>query len=532
MLSIKNGNNSLINSKSNLSIVEQENLNTEKKNLINIFKLVIKDLIDSSSIKLNKNKNIETSTSFELFFDVFENILNHGFKGKKGLYYLSFQKKDYSSLLDIVESKFDNSNKNLKSIKDISEIKTSLGRVRAWLRILLMQKQLSETFSLLIQEKDLLNEIYEKDSILVSDEANIIVGLLIGLNALDFSIDLKAILEILDLPLHLINYSNYLRERIPSEFDETSNLNDNENKICEIFNQKNFVEELNKKQEAQLEYLTRRVTDLEKSNFELNDQSTAFKLENKDLLNKLNTMELEKVKLEEEYKTKYDALINDHSIERETYLNSKSGLDSMYIELQKKILEETKLRTSLENEVTIQQTMKNELETALKLMDHSLIDKQETINRLRDQLDQVKSLNLELNQKNITLTQEYNQNKEKLNRIEKENEELKVNLNDKHNMLLETIESFNKQEIDLCKCKQKNENLETNFAIEKNWRIELQNELSIKNDLIRISNEKLKHLDDTNNQLDQMRFECLNLKETNSELEKTLEEMGSKLGDL
>ena len=40
--------------------------------------------------------------------------------------------------------------------------------------------------------------------------------------------------------------------------------------------------------------------------------------------------------------------------------------------------------------------MKNELETALKLMDHSLIDKQETINRLRDQLDQVKSLNLQI----------------------------------------------------------------------------------------------------------------------------------------
>jgi hypothetical protein len=181
MLSIINGNNSnntniSATSKPSQAAIEQENLLIEKKNLINIFKLVIKDLIDSSSIKLNKNKIIEASTSYNQFFDVFENILNHGFRGRKGLYYLSFQKKDYSSLLDIVESKFDNMNKNLKTIKEISEIKTSLGRVRAWLRILLMQKQLAETFDLLVQEKALLTEIYESGSIMLSDEANIISG--------------------------------------------------------------------------------------------------------------------------------------------------------------------------------------------------------------------------------------------------------------------------------------------------------------------------------------------------------------------
>jgi RUN and FYVE domain-containing protein 1 len=52
----------------------------EKKNLINIFKLVIKELIQSSNLN---NKTIDNkSTHFIYFFDVFENILDNGLKSK------------------------------------------------------------------------------------------------------------------------------------------------------------------------------------------------------------------------------------------------------------------------------------------------------------------------------------------------------------------------------------------------------------------------------------------------------------------
>jgi hypothetical protein len=39
--------------------------------------------------------------------------------------------------------------------------------------------------------------------------------------------------------------------------------------------------------------------------------------------------------------------------------------------------------------------MKAELESAIKLMDKGLIDKQDLIERLRDQLEQVKKMNLD-----------------------------------------------------------------------------------------------------------------------------------------
>ena len=50
---------------------------------------------------------------------------------------------------------------------------------------------------------------------------------------------------------------------------------------------------------------------------------------------------------------------------------------------------------NLENELQSQATMKTELEGAIKLMDESLIDKQDLIEKLREQLTQVKEINLD-----------------------------------------------------------------------------------------------------------------------------------------
>jgi hypothetical protein len=52
----------------------------EKANLINIFKLVVKDLIEYSL--RSERRSIDKNSSYLFnFLDVFENILNHGIKG-------------------------------------------------------------------------------------------------------------------------------------------------------------------------------------------------------------------------------------------------------------------------------------------------------------------------------------------------------------------------------------------------------------------------------------------------------------------
>ena len=111
------------------------------------------------------------------------------------------------------------------------------------------------------------SDIYEKESILISEEASIIAGLLVGLNAFDVTIDIKSELNEFDLPLKPLNYSLYLREKI----SEINDLNENENdlKINEILDQKNFLEEINKRLELNLNQVNK-IQVYHQSNLKLN----------------------------------------------------------------------------------------------------------------------------------------------------------------------------------------------------------------------------------------------------------------------
>lgn len=144
----------------------------------------------------------------------------------------------------------------------MTEIKTSLGKLRAWIRILVMQKHLADDFTSLIQKKQALEDLYDSEALLLSEEANVISGLLIGLNGLDFSIDLKSIIVTLDLPIRVVDYSTYLREKIPDLENVKEKTEDEEEKnikFYEILDQKNYLEEINKSMKAQLDTLNKRV---------------------------------------------------------------------------------------------------------------------------------------------------------------------------------------------------------------------------------------------------------------------------------
>lgn len=67
-----------------------------------------------------------------------------------------------------------------------------MGRARAWLRLALMQKKLADYLKVLIDHKDeALVEYFEPDALMLSDEAIIIIGLLVGLNVIDCNLCVK-----------------------------------------------------------------------------------------------------------------------------------------------------------------------------------------------------------------------------------------------------------------------------------------------------------------------------------------------------
>jgi hypothetical protein len=197
--------------------LDSDSLIIDKQNLLCVFKLVIKDLLDTS---LKRERTLEKEDfSLRNFFIVFEHILLHGYNGKKSFPIgTSSNRKDLWPIIELITRKSTDTLMSDISIstKEMTNIRTSLGRVRAWLRLALMQKRLADYFKILVEQKQELNDLYDSQAIMLSDESIIITGLLVGINVLDFNFCLKEMT--LDYPTEsTINYSLYLRERrIPS----------------------------------------------------------------------------------------------------------------------------------------------------------------------------------------------------------------------------------------------------------------------------------------------------------------------------
>jgi RUN and FYVE domain-containing protein 1/2 len=198
--------------------LDVDNLLVEKQNLLAVFKLVMKDLLNSSL----RHERLLEKEFFPLkhFFIVFEHILFHGYTGKKSFpMSSSFNRRDLWPIIDLIARKSTDVNIAQISIssKEMTHIRTSLGRVRAWLRLAMMQKRLADYFKILVEQKHDLKELYEHDALIMSDEISIVTGLLVGLNVLDLNFCLKETL--LDYPSETcIYYSLYLRERrIPGQ---------------------------------------------------------------------------------------------------------------------------------------------------------------------------------------------------------------------------------------------------------------------------------------------------------------------------
>lgn len=111
---------------------------------------------------------------------------NSAFQGLLG------PKKELWDILQLVEKYTSEAQDITTSVRDLPTVRTHMGRARAWLRLALMQKKLADYLKVLIDRKDdVLYEYFEPDALMMSDEALIITGLLIGLNVIDCNLCVK-----------------------------------------------------------------------------------------------------------------------------------------------------------------------------------------------------------------------------------------------------------------------------------------------------------------------------------------------------
>uniref|UniRef100_A0A8B9YUZ5 RUN and FYVE domain containing 3 n=1 Tax=Bos mutus grunniens TaxID=30521 RepID=A0A8B9YUZ5_BOSMU len=255
----------------------------ERMNLMNMAKLSIKGLIESA---LNLGRTLDSDYApLQQFFVVMEHCLKHGLKAKKT--FLG-QNKSFWGPLELVEKLVPEAAEITASVKDLPGLKTPVGRGRAWLRLALMQKKLSEYMKALINKKELLSEFYEPNALMMEEEGAIIAGLLVGLNVIDANFCMKG--EDLDSQVGVIDFSMYLKDGNSSKGSE------GDGQITAILDQKNYVEELNRHLNATVNNLQAKVDALEKSNTKLTEELAVAN-------NRIITLqeEMERVKEESSY---------------------------------------------------------------------------------------------------------------------------------------------------------------------------------------------------------------------------------------
>ncbi|XP_029638554.2 RUN and FYVE domain-containing protein 2 isoform X6 [Octopus sinensis] len=463
----------------------------ERANLLNVSKLIIKELIDSS---LSHGRMLDDDhVPLQQFFVVLEHVLRHGLKPKKGILR---DKREFWGVLEVIEKFAPEAAEITTSVREMPNIKTPLGRARAWLRLALMQKTLADYFKLIIEKKDdVLSEFYERGAIMVEDEGIVITGLLVGLNVIDCNLCIKE--EDLDQPMGVIDFSLYLRDnKVPMDTPDSDSA-EGKSKMATILDQKNYLEELNR-------HLNATVTNLQQK---LESVQTTNALMKEDLAITKNTI----LTLQEENSTikkEKEILLNDH----------------------KRKLED------VERELELQISMKTEMEMALRLLEKDIHEKQDNIISMRKQLEDIKTLNLEMYKKLQTCDSNLKQKTEVVAKLEEKTEQLVNTLKEMEKKLkpleaekLAAEETARKLGQIIAEKETKRSALETDLRIEREWRGTLQKTLEQERHNVTLVQMELQQMKEIQKGYSCLERSHLHLQQTVEEQEATLAELGTHL---
>ncbi|XP_061623053.1 protein RUFY3 isoform X2 [Phyllopteryx taeniolatus] len=365
----------------------------ERLNLMNMAKLSIKGLIESA---LNLGRTLDSDYApLQQFFVVMEHCLKHGLKTKKT--FLG-QNKSFWGALELVEKLTPEAGEITASVKDLPGLKTPLGRGRAWLRLALMQKKLSDYMKTIINRKDLLSEFYEPNALMMEEEGAVIAGLLVGLNVIDANLCMKG--EDLDSQVGVIDFSMYLKDG-----GHSSKSAEGDGQITAILDQKNYVEELNRHLSASVNNLQAKVDALEKSNTKLTEELAVAN-------NRIITLQEDVERVKEE--SSYQMESNRKALRSDSVAADGPALG----ETRKQLKEETLLRLDVEKELEVQIGMKQEMELSMKMLEKDVCEKQDALVELRQQLDDLRVMNQQLSHKSQSADASSKQKTDAMARLE------------------------------------------------------------------------------------------------------------------
>uniref|UniRef100_A0A8C9L3D7 RUN and FYVE domain containing 1 n=1 Tax=Panthera tigris altaica TaxID=74533 RepID=A0A8C9L3D7_PANTA len=484
----------------------------ERANLMHMMKLSVKVLLQSA-LSLGRSLDADHAP-LQQFFVVMEHCLKHGLKVKK-----SFigQNKSFFGPLELVEKLCPEASDIATSVRNLPELKTAVGRGRAWLYLALMQKKLADYLKVLIDNKHLLSEFYEPEALMMEEEGMVIVGLLVGLNVLDANLCLKG--EDLDSQVGVIDFSLYLKDVQGLDGGKDCTVGDLQNKI-------DGLEKTNSKLQEELSAATDRICSLQEEQQQLREQN--------ELIRERSEKSVEITK-------------QDTKVELDTYKQTRQGLDEMYSDVWKQLKEEKKVRLELEKELELQIGMKTEMEIAMKLLEKDTHEKQDTLVALRQQLEEVKAINLQmfhkvqnaescLQQKNEAITsfeEKTNQVMSSMKQMEerlRQSERARQGAEERSHRLQQELGGRTcALQQQLSQLHEQCSSLEKELKSEKEQRQALQRELQQEKDTSSLLRAELQQVEGLKKELRELQDEKAELQKVCEEQEQALQEMGLHL---
>ncbi|XP_054073880.1 RUN and FYVE domain-containing protein 1 isoform X2 [Rissa tridactyla] len=416
--------------------------------------------------------------------------------------------------------------------------RTAIGRGRAWLYLALMQKKLADYLKVLLDHKHLLSEFYEPDALMMEEEGAVIVGLLVGLNVIDANLCLKG--EDLDSQVGVIDFSLYLKETQDSDGKQDGG-------ITAVLDQKHYVEELNRHLSCTVADLQNKIDCLEKTNSKLQEELAAATDRIGSLQEEQQQLKQQNELIRERSEKSVEVTKEDTKVELDTYKQSRQGLDEMYSDVWKQLKEEKKIRLELEKELELQIGMKTEMEIAMKLLEKDTHEKQDTLVALRQQLEEVKAINLQMFHKSQNAECSLQQKAEAISSFEGKTNEMMSSMKQMEERLQHAEkarqaaeERCNKMKQELAgrldTCRQqmsqldsKCSTLEKELKSEKEQRQTLQRELHQEKDATTLLKTELQQMEGLKKELRKLQDEKQQLEKVCEEQEQALQEMGLHL---
>ncbi|XP_070977998.1 RUN domain-containing protein 3B-like [Oncorhynchus clarkii lewisi] len=156
----------------------------ERRNLLTVCRFSVKTLLDRSCLDTID----DSSPEFTNFVSILEQILSHRLKGQTTW----FGYETHRSFWDYVKAACSKVSPNcIHSIESMENVRSSRAKGRAWIRLVLMEKRLSEYISSALRDFKTTRQWYEDGAIMLGEEAGLLADTLIGLNTIDFSFCLK-----------------------------------------------------------------------------------------------------------------------------------------------------------------------------------------------------------------------------------------------------------------------------------------------------------------------------------------------------